>query len=156
MRDLLVCIYSEPDWHRLSAVLRVIFFFKQKTAYEMRISDWSSDVCSSDLQDNGFQRQDRRSRGAAGRSSAALSRAGQQLATRNGRQRRQMSEASSTRKIGPKPLTGGEALPAGTRRAPPISKAFSAIAQADYRQSVARPLGFPSFLADFPQERKTS
>src|SRR3546814_20411915 len=28
-----------------------IFFFKQKTAYEMRISDWSSDVCSSDLTD---------------------------------------------------------------------------------------------------------
>src|SRR3546814_7079576 len=27
----------------------VVFFFKQKTAYEMRISDWSSDVCSSDL-----------------------------------------------------------------------------------------------------------
>src|SRR3546814_4674009 len=27
----------------------VLFFFKQKTAYEMRISDWSSDVCSSDL-----------------------------------------------------------------------------------------------------------
>src|SRR3546814_3819774 len=26
------------------------FFFKQKTAYEMRISDWNSDVCSSDLQ----------------------------------------------------------------------------------------------------------
>src|SRR3546814_8751008 len=31
----------------LSAYL--LFFFKQKTAYEMRISDWSSDVCSSDL-----------------------------------------------------------------------------------------------------------
>src|SRR3546814_7268375 len=29
--------------------LCVVFFFKQKTAYEMRISDWSSDVCSSDL-----------------------------------------------------------------------------------------------------------
>src|SRR3546814_12568067 len=29
--------------------LRWFFFFKQKTAYEMRISDWSSDVCSSDL-----------------------------------------------------------------------------------------------------------
>src|SRR3546814_7882726 len=29
--------------------LLVFFFFKQKTAYEMRISDWSSDVCSSDL-----------------------------------------------------------------------------------------------------------
>src|SRR3546814_2377350 len=28
-----------------------VFFFKQKTAYEMRISDWSSDVCSSDLRD---------------------------------------------------------------------------------------------------------
>src|SRR3546814_2628054 len=28
---------------------RLSFFFKQKTAYEMRISDWSSDVCSSDL-----------------------------------------------------------------------------------------------------------
>src|SRR3546814_7310318 len=30
-------------------VLSYFFFFKQKTAYEMRISDWSSDVCSSDL-----------------------------------------------------------------------------------------------------------
>src|SRR3546814_1532849 len=29
--------------------MSVVFFFKQKTAYEMRISDWSSDVCSSDL-----------------------------------------------------------------------------------------------------------
>src|SRR3546814_15548122 len=29
--------------------VKFIFFFKQKTAYEMRISDWSSDVCSSDL-----------------------------------------------------------------------------------------------------------
>src|SRR3546814_1473500 len=29
----------------------LVFFFKQKTAYEMRISDWSSDVCSSDLHD---------------------------------------------------------------------------------------------------------
>src|SRR3546814_3519639 len=30
-------------------VIVLFFFFKQKTAYEMRISDWSSDVCSSDL-----------------------------------------------------------------------------------------------------------
>src|SRR3546814_6945504 len=29
----------------------MVFFFKQRTAYEMRISDWSSDVCSSDLHD---------------------------------------------------------------------------------------------------------
>src|SRR3546814_10624021 len=33
------------------------FFFKQKTAYEMRISDWSSDVCSSDLDDGKGQDQ---------------------------------------------------------------------------------------------------
>src|SRR3546814_7465657 len=32
-------------------MLCLFFFFKQKTAYEMRISDWSSDVCSSDLKD---------------------------------------------------------------------------------------------------------
>src|SRR3546814_4423986 len=33
-----------------------LFFFKQKTAYEMRISDWSSDVCSSDLSCPGSSR----------------------------------------------------------------------------------------------------
>src|SRR3546814_4326759 len=33
----------------VSCLVVVFFFFKQKTAYEMRISDWSSDVCSSDL-----------------------------------------------------------------------------------------------------------
>src|SRR3546814_11962732 len=33
----------------INMLLRCFFFFKQKTAYEMRISDWSSDVCSSDL-----------------------------------------------------------------------------------------------------------
>src|SRR3546814_1131267 len=36
---LILCLY----------VVFCFFFFKQKTAYEMRISDWSSDVCSSDL-----------------------------------------------------------------------------------------------------------
>src|SRR3546814_10401381 len=35
--------------HMLHHSVDNIFFFKQKTAYEMRISDWSSDVCSSDL-----------------------------------------------------------------------------------------------------------
>src|SRR3546814_13473112 len=34
----------------------LFFFFKQKTAYEMRISDWSSDVCSSDLRERGGDR----------------------------------------------------------------------------------------------------
>src|SRR3546814_5442655 len=40
----------------------LFFFFKQKTAYEMRISDWSSDVCSSDLDG---QRADRATVGTA-------------------------------------------------------------------------------------------
>src|SRR3546814_18698455 len=35
-------------------MIRFVFFFKQKTAYEMRISDWSSDVCSSDLSTTGL------------------------------------------------------------------------------------------------------
>src|SRR3546814_13214450 len=39
-----MCMVSE-------ILLFYFFFFKQKTAYEMRISDWSSDVCSSDLPD---------------------------------------------------------------------------------------------------------
>src|SRR3546814_3109098 len=39
---LLACCLSSAYWV-------LFFFFKQKTAYEMRISDWSSDVCSSDL-----------------------------------------------------------------------------------------------------------
>src|SRR3546814_14496285 len=38
----------------LCTQLNEFSFFKQKTAYEMRISDWSSDVCSSDLQSKGL------------------------------------------------------------------------------------------------------
>src|SRR3546814_6661117 len=56
------------------------FFFKQKTAYEMRISDWSSDVCSSDL--NGQS-----SNGQSGRAEV----------DRLGRQRR---ERSAERRVG--------------------------------------------------------
>src|SRR3546814_2483722 len=37
----------------------MFFYFKQKTAYEMRISDWSSDVCSSDLAKSGDELADR-------------------------------------------------------------------------------------------------
>src|SRR3546814_3067175 len=37
-------------WRLYLVMYIIFFFFKQKTAYEMRISDWSSDVCSSDLQ----------------------------------------------------------------------------------------------------------
>src|SRR3546814_540944 len=43
MLTLVVCC------HICSVLYGFFFFFKQKTAYEMRISDWSSDVCSSDL-----------------------------------------------------------------------------------------------------------
>src|SRR3546814_5427841 len=43
-RDIVRLHYRYYLW-----VLYLFFFFKQKTAYEMRISDWSSDVCSSDL-----------------------------------------------------------------------------------------------------------
>src|SRR3546814_7733058 len=45
-----VLIYScELDDPRSTVLFGIFFFFKQETAYDMRISDWSSDVCSSDL-----------------------------------------------------------------------------------------------------------
>src|SRR3546814_4158554 len=40
-------------YYAYSLCIVCCFFFKQKTAYEMRISDWSSDVCSSDLARKG-------------------------------------------------------------------------------------------------------
>src|SRR3546814_14131078 len=43
----------------------LFFFFKQKTAYELRISDWSSDVCSSDLSAGRGRRSGRASAGGA-------------------------------------------------------------------------------------------
>src|SRR3546814_2754739 len=52
-----MCVYlyidseldKTKDMEIFCQCLCCMFFFKQKTAYEMRISDWSSDVCSSDL-----------------------------------------------------------------------------------------------------------
>src|SRR3546814_19140747 len=44
-------------WHTL--IFSLVFFFKQKTAYEMRISYWSSDVCSSDLAARASRRRGR-------------------------------------------------------------------------------------------------
>src|SRR3546814_7772216 len=41
-----MCLFAVSLWYN---IFLVFLFFKQKTAYEMRISDWSSDVCSSDL-----------------------------------------------------------------------------------------------------------
>src|SRR3546814_9208400 len=50
---MFLCIMCVQLWYAGSRVVlcpsHIFFFFKQKTAYEMRISDWSSDVCSSDL-----------------------------------------------------------------------------------------------------------
>src|SRR3546814_1826614 len=72
-----------------------LFFFKQKTAYEMRISDWSSDVCSSDL----FQRTSaHRSRCRPMRRSSlkmALTRSSSTIATRS-EERRVGKECVST------------------------------------------------------------
>src|SRR3546814_7706540 len=45
--------------HVLCFDSKMFFFFKQKTAYEMRISDWSSDVCSSDLNDTSNRQRTR-------------------------------------------------------------------------------------------------
>src|SRR3546814_7955502 len=50
-----ICLYFGAYCVVDSNVCFVFFFFKQKTAYEMRISDWSSDVCSSDLLLDQFQ-----------------------------------------------------------------------------------------------------
>src|SRR3546814_4492664 len=52
-------------------MLFIFFFFKQKTAYEMRISDWSSDVCSSDLQHHQHEKADHASVAAARAASTA-------------------------------------------------------------------------------------
>src|SRR3546814_8424303 len=49
------------------------FFFKQKTAYEMRISDWSSDVCSSDLVDIVYPPENADLHGEIGRDGAVVS-----------------------------------------------------------------------------------
>src|SRR3546814_8780920 len=46
---VVVFLAISASTHNLYSLCCCFFFFKQKTAYEMRISDWSSDVCSSDL-----------------------------------------------------------------------------------------------------------
>src|SRR3546814_17950441 len=51
MKKTLTCTCDE------CCVLLLFFFFKQKAAYEMRISDWSSDVCSSDLPGSALARE---------------------------------------------------------------------------------------------------
>src|SRR3546814_2971398 len=66
---------------------RILFFvFKQKTAYEMRISDWSSDVCSSDLLDRPPRR-------LVGREPRCLHRGGHRLPVGSGAWRRERGGA---------------------------------------------------------------
>src|SRR3546814_4860010 len=75
------------------------FFFKQKTAYEMRISDWSSDVCSSDLQCRGDGddqvglQADQRGDGADAQD------IGEQLAAETGEARRQVHHGAARPQI---------------------------------------------------------
>src|SRR3546814_5725906 len=49
MLSVCMLVFNDNVLLYVSFVVLFFFFFKQKTAYEMRISDWSSDVCSSDL-----------------------------------------------------------------------------------------------------------
>src|SRR3546814_1133092 len=51
---VLIFTLSVVALHGFAVSYLYVFFFKQKTAYEMRISDWSSDVCSSDLGPDGL------------------------------------------------------------------------------------------------------
>src|SRR3546814_1256244 len=97
-------------------VLMAVFFFKQKTAYEMRISDWSSDVCSSDL------------RGGDGDHRAAENRAGGKGGAQNkGRRNRPAPFALPFREgspyfvcVSPTPLSDGAISPLSS-----IALAFS-------------------------------
>src|SRR3546814_5415986 len=81
------------------SVFRLFFFFKQKTAYEMRISDWSSDVCSSDLRQfaqAGAVAGDDRRRLVALLGGAGTLRTGAGLARQPGVDRRVSSGAAGT------------------------------------------------------------
>src|SRR3546814_16197624 len=102
------------------------FFFKQKTAYEMRISDWSSDVCSSDLsqeKDDGegswiADKRRRNVRGAArrgrveGEGGANRQREGRRLA-RSARHRPRGTDARGTLRRGKGP---GDRKPVGLQK----------------------------------------
>src|SRR3546814_7658721 len=81
--------------------LLVFFFFKQKTAYEMRISDWSSDVCSSDLAARSPEPTERKARRPIlGRSRAAESRSGTQCQSSPGRRVQGGRSRSEERRVG--------------------------------------------------------
>src|SRR3546814_2160397 len=87
------------EWSRgvcCSDLMGILFFFKQKTAYDMRISDWSSDVCSSDLAQHAAASPGRTvsARGAQASSS------GRQPATDRAFSRRRGKSRSEERRVG--------------------------------------------------------
>src|SRR3546814_6065902 len=85
------------------------FFFKQKTAYEMRISDWSSDVCSSDLRRlrlQGHRDAAHRGRGEAPRRSAAAHPGAGYGGREGGRRGAADGGAAARRRLPENPLPG--------------------------------------------------
>src|SRR3546814_923820 len=107
----------------------VVFFFKQKTAYEMRSSDWSSDVCSSDLAPESAQV--REHRGQFALEARIVERLGRRLA-RHGRRgpigrgaaeeiliatmlRRSIGQSKAEASSGPVPMSAPTWIPDGIR-----------------------------------------
>src|SRR3546814_11393587 len=70
------------------------FFFKQKTAYEMRISDWSSDVCSSDLKRHAAARPGETRPAGSGKSRTGKGRADARPRSRPQRRRQPVARAA--------------------------------------------------------------
>src|SRR3546814_5643292 len=106
----------------------VLFFFKQKTAYEMRISDWSSDVCSSDLEaDMGLYE---------GLVACGHQRADQHRDQQH-RQRDRRQAVDLQAAVGAVP--GGEA--AARRRRIPIERGWLQRGRRDLRRGVSHKLG---------------
>src|SRR3546814_9738213 len=85
IHSLRVTRHRHPRLHRLS----YFFFIKQNTAYEMRISDWSSDVCSSDLTEVSGQI-----------GAAPYERSSSRTAYRNGYRTRTWDTRSDERRVG--------------------------------------------------------
>src|SRR3546814_5949437 len=76
-----VVMVSVVLWFVLLLLVSVVFFFfKQKTAYEMRISDWSSDVCSSDLHEQPLEHSRRRQSARPAYPARRAARRGEQFA----------------------------------------------------------------------------
>src|SRR3546814_21110829 len=131
------------------SICMFVFFFKQKTAYEMRISDWSSDVCSSDLRcpiwlgdriDLGLGRLDTRQVRGGGERRLALDARDRGVRALARRAARAIAHRHETRAERRQPL---DRLPQGSFHPPALG-----------REAFDRPLGVPGELRiDRPVER---